>query len=68
MIVHPEAPKPGEVLPEVDNNPDIEKQWVVKAVKHSETFMRLVTGVPDPSKLKLTRFVLVVIFAYFCCF
>lgn len=30
-VILPEAPKPGEKLPEVINNPDIEHQWAVTA-------------------------------------
>eukprot|EP01117_Protostelium_nocturnum_P016816 TRINITY_DN6733_c0_g1_i2.p1 TRINITY_DN6733_c0_g1~~TRINITY_DN6733_c0_g1_i2.p1 ORF type:complete len:153 (+),score=57.71 TRINITY_DN6733_c0_g1_i2:181-639(+) len=53
-VVLPRAPQKGEVLPEVENNPDIEKQWVVKAVKQSEVYFKMITTFPDTTKLKLT--------------
>jgi hypothetical protein len=52
--VKPQAPKEGEVLPEIVNNEDVEKSWAISAVKHSETYMKLITSFPDHSKLKLT--------------
>lgn len=39
-----------------ENNPDIEKQWAVKATTHAETYIKLLTAFPDPSQLKLTRY------------
>lgn len=55
FVVYPEAPLPGEKLPEVENNPLIEKQWAVKAFQHAETYMRLLTSISDHSKIKLTK-------------
>ncbi|KAI8915911.1 putative polysaccharide biosynthesis protein [Gorgonomyces haynaldii] len=37
----------------VENNPDIEKQWAVKAFHHAETFFNILKKIPG-SKLKLT--------------
>ncbi|PRP75218.1 hypothetical protein PROFUN_08437 [Planoprotostelium fungivorum] len=53
-IVKPRAPLPGEALPEVENNPDIERQWVVKAVAHSEAYFKLINAV-DTTALRLTK-------------
>ncbi len=55
MIVQPEAPKPGEDVPDVENNPAIEQQWVMKAVKHSETYIKIITSMADNTKLRLTE-------------
>lgn len=55
MIVNPEPPQPGEQLPEIENNPDIEKQWVVVAVKYAETYMKLVSSVKDHKALRLSK-------------
>lgn len=37
-----------------ENNPDIEKQWAVKAFDHAETYMRLLSAV-DSTRLRLTK-------------
>jgi hypothetical protein len=37
----------------VENNPDIEKQWAVKAMEHAETYSRLIHKVQG-SCLRLT--------------
>jgi hypothetical protein len=37
-----------------ENNPDIEKQWAVKALDHAEVYMRLLQSM-DSTHLKLTR-------------
>ncbi len=56
MIVQPEAPLPGEQLPEVINNPDVEKSWAIKAFQHGETYFKLISSVKDHSRLKLTQY------------
>jgi hypothetical protein len=40
-----------------DNNPDIEKQWAVKALMHAETYFNLISTFPDVKLLKLTPYV-----------
>lgn len=39
-----------------ENNPDIEKQWAVKAMDHAETYMRILKSIPG-SQLRLTPYV-----------
>lgn len=78
FVVTPEAPLPGEALPELTNDVTVEQQWVVEAcryvcgprqvhshrcsaelcylLRHADVYYRLLTNVPDPSKLKLTRY------------
>jgi hypothetical protein len=55
FVVLPEAPNPGEALPEVINNPDVEKAWAIKAFQHAEIYYKLITSVKDHNKLKLTQ-------------
>jgi hypothetical protein len=57
QVITPVAPQPGEVLPEVINDPDIEQKWAMSAIMHSETYMSLISSIPDCRKLKLTRLV-----------
>jgi len=55
FIVTPEPPKEGEALPAVENNPDVEKQWAIKAFKQAEIYLKLINTVKETSKLKLTK-------------
>lgn len=38
-----------------ENNPDIEKQWAVKAFDHADVYMKLLQSV-DMSRLHLTKY------------
>lgn len=37
---------------------DIELGWAIKASIHAETYMKLITAVPEPSQIKLTPYAL----------
>jgi hypothetical protein len=39
---------------ELEQLPEIEKQWAVKAMHHAETYMNLIRKI-DASKLRLTK-------------
>ena len=39
----------------VENNPDIEKQWAVKALMHAECYMKLLSSM-GPAAIKLTPY------------
>eukprot|EP01114_Cavostelium_apophysatum_P023495 TRINITY_DN8873_c0_g1_i1.p1 TRINITY_DN8873_c0_g1~~TRINITY_DN8873_c0_g1_i1.p1 ORF type:complete len:166 (+),score=9.89 TRINITY_DN8873_c0_g1_i1:23-499(+) len=54
-VVLPRAPESGEQAPDVENNPDIEKQWAVTAFHHADVFMNLISSVKDHSKIHLTK-------------
>jgi len=55
FVVSPEPPKDGEVLPDVENNPQIEKQWAIAAYDYSRAFMNLITTLKDHKSIKLTN-------------
>eukprot|EP01116_Phalansterium_solitarium_P011580 TRINITY_DN27301_c0_g1_i1.p1 TRINITY_DN27301_c0_g1~~TRINITY_DN27301_c0_g1_i1.p1 ORF type:complete len:158 (-),score=39.93 TRINITY_DN27301_c0_g1_i1:191-664(-) len=55
QVILPEAPLPGEALPSVDNNPQIEQQWAVTACAHADTYLKLISTFKDHKSLRLTK-------------